>query len=411
MPSLDPVFCDLRLAVRGLVRDKGFTATALLTFALCLGANVALFAVVSSVLIRPLPYPNPAQLVAVFNKYPKAGVDRSGVSALHYLERRAEVAAFAEAAAFRNNGATIGEAGSPDRMASMNVTPSFFRVVGVEPALGRSFREEEGFYGKDDVVILSDGLWRQNYGSDPGIVGKKIRMDTTLRTIIGVMPPVFSFGTSKAKLWAPLCFSDDDHKPESRHSNNMAMIARLRAGATVGEAQSQVDAVNKHALEQDPYAKYVVDAGFRTVVADLHDDFVAETRPMLLLLQAGVLFLLLIGAVNLANLLLVRASARSKEFSVRQVLGAGRLQLARQLVTESLVLSLAGGLLGLGLGWAVPADRCPRQRRRATARADQRHAGCGRRRIHQPRTGAGRVPAAVRSGRGAQGTAAEPVAW
>jgi predicted permease len=352
MPSLDPVFRDIRLAFRSLVRDKGFTATALLTFALCLGANVALFAVVSSVLIRPLPYPAPEEIVTAFNRYPKAGVDRAGVSVVHYLERRAGIAAFAEAAAYRNSGATIGEAGSPDRVASLNVTPSFFRVVGVEPALGRGFRDEEGFYGKDDVVILSDGLWRQNYSSDAGVIGKKIRMDGAARTIIGVMPPGFSFGTSKARLWAPLCFGDDERKPQARHDNNMAMIARLRPGATIGEAQSQMDALNKHALEQDPYAKLVVDAGFHTTVGDLHDDFVAQTRPVLLLLQTGVLLLLLIGAVNLANLLLVRASARDKEFSVRQVLGAGRLQLARQLVTESLVLSLAGGLLGLGLGWA-----------------------------------------------------------
>jgi predicted permease len=352
MPFLDPFTRDLRLAFRGLVRDKGFTAAALLTFALCLGANVALFAVVNAVLIRPLPYPNPAQLVTVFNTYPKAGVDRAGASVPHYLERRAGIAAFAEAGAYRDDGVTIGEAGSPDRVATMDVTPSFFRVLGVAPAIGRTFADEEGVYGKNDVIVLSDALWRQDYGSDPGVIGKKVRMDGKAQTIIGVMPAGFRFGNSKARLWTPLCFSDDDKKPTQRHSNNMEMFARLRPEATVGEAQSQVDALNKHGLEGDPYAKLVIDAGFRTKVADFHKDSVAEARPMLLLLQAGVLFLLLIGTVNLANLLLVRATARAKEFSVRQVLGAGRLQLARLLVTETLLLSLVGGLLGLGLGWA-----------------------------------------------------------
>jgi len=352
MPHLDALIRDLRLAVRGLRHDKGFTATALLTFALCLSANVALFAVVNAVLVRPLPYPNPGQLVAAFNQYPKAGVDRSGVSAPHYLERRSGIAAFAEAAAIRNNGATIGAAGSPNHVASMDVTPSFFRVVGLEPALGRAFRDEEGFYGKNDVVILNDGLWRQDFGADPAAIGKPLRIDGNPKTVIGVMAPGFSFGTSKAQLWTPLCFSDDDRKPEQRHSNNMQMIARLRPGTSVGAAQTQVDALNKQALAQDPYAKLVVDAGFHTTVADLHDDLVAQSRPMLILLQAGVLFLLLIGTVNLANLLLVRSSARTKEFSVRQVLGAGRLQLARQLIAETLVLSLAGGALGLALGWA-----------------------------------------------------------
>jgi predicted permease len=352
MPFLDSVYRDVRLAFRGLVRDKGFTFAALLTFALCLGANVALFAVVNAVLVRPLPYPNPEQIVTVYNSYPKAGVDKGGASVPHYLERRAGVASFFDAAAYRNGGVTIGEAGSPDRVSSMVVTPSFFKVLGVSAALGRTFTDEEGFYGKDDVLVLSDGLWRQDYASDPGVVGRKIRVDGKPQTIVGVMPRGFRFGNSKAELWTPMAFSDDDKKQDKRHSNNMSMVARLQPGATVAVAQSQVDALNAQALKQDPYAKIVVDAGFHAVVADFHKDYVSDARPVLLLLQAGVLFLLLIGIVNLANLLLVRASARAKEFSVRQVLGAGRVQLARLLVTETLVLSLAGGLLGLGLGWA-----------------------------------------------------------
>jgi predicted permease len=352
MHLLEPVFRDVRLVFRGLARDKGFTIAALLTFALCLGANVALFAVVNSVLIRPLPYPDPGQLVAVFNQYPKAGVDRAGASVPHYLERRAGVADFADAGAYRNGGVTIGGAGSPDRVATMVVTPSFFKVLGISAAKGRTFTDDEGFYGKNDVLVVSDGLWRQDYSSDPDIIGKRVRVDGKQQTIIGVMPPGFGFGTSKAQLWTPMAFSDDDKKDKNRHGNNMNMIARLRPGATVAEAQAQVDAVNKHGMQQDPFAKLVLDAGFHTTVADFHDDLVAETRPMLLLLQAGVLFLLLIGAVNLANLLLVRASARAKEFSLRQVLGAGRVQLARMLITETLVLALAGGLLGLALGWA-----------------------------------------------------------
>ena len=351
MGQLDPILRDLRLAFRGLLRDRGFTATALLTFSLCLGANVALFAVVNAVLIHPLPYPNPGQLVNVYNSYPKAGVDRAGASVPHYLERRAGIAAFADAAAWRDSGETIGERGSPDRVSSMNVTPSFFHVLGVGAAVGRTFTDEEGVYGKNDVVVLSDGLWHRLYAASPGVLGKKMRVNGTPMEIIGVMPPDFRFGTSEATMWTTLCFSDDDKKPDRRHSNNMSMIARLRAGSTVAEAQAQVDALNKSALAGDPYAKLVTDAGFHAVVVDLHGDFVADARPALLLLQAGVVFLLLIGAVNLANLLLVRASARDKEFSVRQVLGAGGIQIARQLVAESVALALVGGVLGLALGW------------------------------------------------------------
>jgi predicted permease len=353
MAAIESLSRDVRLAMRGLARDKGFTVAALLTFALCLGANVALFAVVNAVLVRPLPFPNPDRIVTVYNSYPRAGVDKAGASVPHYLERRAGVAAFAEAAAYRDGGVTLGEAGSPDRVASMQVTPSFFKVLGVSAARGRTFTEDEGVYGKDAEVVLSDSLWKQDYASNPGAVGRKVRVDGKPQTIIGVMPPGFRFGTSKAQVWTPMAFSDDDKKPTQRHGNNMSMMARLRPDATIAEAQSQVDAVNKHAEAEDPYAKLVADAGFHTVVADLHKDYVTEARPLLLMLQAGVLFLLLIGTVNLANLLLVRASARSKEFSVRQVLGAGRVQLARLLIAETLVLSLAGGLLGLGLGWAA----------------------------------------------------------
>src|SRR5580693_6648329 len=176
MALLDASLRDLRLAFRGLVRDKGFTAAALLTFALCLGANVALFAVVEAVLIRPLPYPNPEQIVTVFNQYPKAGVDRAGASVPHYLERRSDVAAFAEAGAYRDGGDTIGDAGSPDHVESLVVTPSFFHVLGVSPAIGRTFTEEEGVQGKGDVLVLSDAFWRQNYGADPGVIGRKVRM-------------------------------------------------------------------------------------------------------------------------------------------------------------------------------------------------------------------------------------------
>ncbi len=254
MGLLDSLFRDLRLALRGLARDRAFTATALVTFALCLGANVSFFALVDAVLLRPLPYPHPKQLVTVYNQYPKAGVDRGGVSAPHYLERRAGIAAFADAAAYRDIGATLGEAGSPDRVAAMSVTPSFFRLLEVEPALGRRFTDEEGNYGKNDVIILSDGLWRQNYGAKADVIGRKVTMNSSKQTIIGIMPPGFIFGASKAQVWTPLCFSDDDRKETQRHSNNMAMIARLRPGATVAEAQAQVDLLNKQTLAQDPYA-------------------------------------------------------------------------------------------------------------------------------------------------------------
>ncbi len=303
MSTLESLRHDLKVALRGLARDRGFAAAALFTFALCLGANVALFAVVNAVILRPLPYPNPGELVTVYNTYPKAGVDKAGTSVPYYLDRRAGVDAFADAAAYRGGGETVGDAGSPDRVESMNVTPSFFHVLGVAPQMGRTFEDGEGVYGKNNVVILSDSFWRQKFAGDPKVLGRTLHFGAGWTcTVIGVMPPGFQFDNSHAKVWLPLCFTDDEKKPDNLHSNNMAMIARLRPGKSIAEAQAQVDALNRRIEEKDPFAKFVKDAGFGTKVVDLHADQIASAKPVLVLLQAGVLCLLAIGTVNLANL-------------------------------------------------------------------------------------------------------------
>ena len=353
MPFVEPLLRDVRQSILSLAREKSFALTVLLIFALCLGANVAIFAVVDTVLLKPLPFREPDRLVASFNSYPKAGVDHAGTSVPHYLERREGVTAFAETAAYRSHGVIIGEAGSPERVEAGEVTPSLFPLLGASTALGRTFTEDEGATGKNQVVVLSDGLWRQRFAADPAVIGRTLRLDTKSYTIVGVMPRDFRFLSLHPMLWLPLAFSDDSRKADQRHSNNMEMIARLRPEATIAGATAQMSALNERGLKADPYAKLVVDAGFHTVIHDLRSEFTAKLRPVLLFLQAGVLFLLLIGAVNLANLLLVRATGRTKEFSVRQALGAGWAQLARALVVETLLLALAGGLLGLGLGAAA----------------------------------------------------------
>jgi len=366
MAILGALSRDLRQAVRGLQREKGFTATALLTLALCLGANVVIFTVVRSVLLRPLPFADPGRLVAVINSYPKAGVEHAGASTPNYYERKDTIAAFAEIAVVRDSNVIVGGSGSPDRVASGQATPSFFHLLGVQPELGRLYTEEENEYGHSDVVLLTDAMWRQQYNADPAAIGRSIRINDIPTTIIGVLPRNFRYLSSDARLWMPFPSSKEDRLPQNRHSNNMEMIARLRPGATIAQAQAQIDALNARLAKDDPFAKVVADAGFHTLVLDLHGYHVARIRPALLLLQAGVLFLLLIGAVNLANLLLIRASARSRELAIRQALGASRGQVAVQIVTETLVIALAGGLLGLGVGTAavralslVGADRLP----------------------------------------------------
>ncbi|MDD2763618.1 MAG: ABC transporter permease [Opitutaceae bacterium] len=352
MPSISLLVRDLRQAVRALWREKGFTATVLLTLALCLGANVAIFTVVYSVLLRPLPFPHPEELVVTFNGYPKAGVERAGSSISNYYERKDAIPAFAEIAAIRNGSAIIGEAGAADRVSLGHATSSFFHLLGVQPALGRFFTEEEN-EAAIFRVVLTDELWRQRFNADPGVIGRTMLVNNIPIAIVGVLPPGFRYLSSDARFWLPLPSSKEERSLKQRHANNAEVIARLKPGATLAEAQAQIDALNARLLKDDPLAKLIEDTGFHTTVARLRAEHVASIRPALLLLQAGVLFLLLIGAVNLVNLLLIRASAHSRELAIRQTLGASHGQVAAQILTETMVVALLGGGLGLGVGAAA----------------------------------------------------------
>jgi predicted permease len=342
---------DLKFAIRQLLKNPGFTAVAVLTLALCIGANLTIFAVVDAVLVRPLPFPEPDRLVTMFNTYPKAGLERNGASLVNYYERRGSVPAFSDIALHTQGTAIIGETGSTEQMELMRVSPDFFATLGVGPIMGRAFTDEEMTYQNDGLVILTDQYWRQRFNADSGILGRQIRADGFQKTIVGVLPPGFRFLSSRAQLYLPLSSSPGDRESRDRHSNNSnEMVARLKPGASLGEAQAQIDANNKAHAADDPFAKVVADAGFRTVVAPLHADHVKTIRPTLVLLQAGVFFLLLIGAVNLVNLLLTRASSRTRELALRQSLGASARHVVRQVMTETVLLTLIGGLAGLVVG-------------------------------------------------------------
>ncbi len=340
---------ELRYAIRLLRKTPGFTATALLTLGVCLGANLTIFAVIDSVLLRPLPFPEPSRLVTVFNTYPKAGVDRDGSSLTNYYERRGRLPALRSISIYRYSTAVIGAPGSAQRQEVTEVSPDFFATLGTGPVIGRGFREEETTYSANNVAVVSDLYWRQHLHADPHVLGRLIRVDSRLVTVIGVLPPAFRFLSSEAQLYLPLASSLEARSPLERHSggNVIQMIARLAPGATIALAQSQVDAQNSALEATDPQAKMMADAGFRSLVVPLHADHVAAIRPTLLLLQAGVLLLLLIGAVNLANLLLIRANSRIKELAVRQALGASRRQVISEAVIETTTLTISGGLLGL----------------------------------------------------------------
>jgi predicted permease len=342
---------DLKFALRQLRKSPAFTFTALATVAICLGANLAIFAVINSILLRPLPFPQSDRLVTIFNTYPKAGVENDGSSITNYYERRGNIPAFESLSMYMERAETVGDPGSMQQEEIVRISPEFFTTLGVSPAIGRNFTEEETAAQKN-VIILTDAFWRQRFNSDPNILGRDTRINGIPRKIVGVLPPGFRFLSSEARVFLPIKSDMEQRGPKARHSNDDGtyMIARLKPGATIAEAQAQVDAHNDAVEKDNPEAKMMAEAGFRSLVRPLHAEHVRSIRPTLLLMQAGVFFLLLIGAVNLVNLLLIRASDRVKEMAIRQSMGASRGHVVRQVVTETVLLTATGGLLGVLVG-------------------------------------------------------------
>jgi putative ABC transport system permease protein len=360
---------NLRLAFRQLIKNPAFTLTALATVAICLGANLAIFAVINSILLRPLPFPKSDRLVTIFNTYPKAGVENDGSSITNYYERRGNIPAFSSLSIYSYDTWSVGDIGSTEQEEVLRISPDFLATLGVNLAMGRSFTETEAAVAENNgVVIVTDAYWRQRLNSDPNVLGRDIRVNTMPRKIVGVLPPDFRFLSSEARLVMPIRTRPEERTPKERHSGGGGthMIARLQPGATIAEAQAQIDAHNAAVEKDNPEAKAMAEAGFRSPVLSLHADHVRSIRPTLWLMQGGVFFLLLIGAVNLVNLLLIRASGRAKEMAIRQSMGASRGHVVRQVMTETVLLTLVGGLLGLVVGaWGIRllevlgADRLP----------------------------------------------------
>ena len=346
---------DLRYTVRGLRKAPGFTVTALATVGICLGANLAIFALVDAVLLRPLPFPQSDRLVTIFNTYPKAGVARDGSSLTNYYERRGNIPAFSSLSIYRDGTEVVGETGSTQQEKVMRISPDFFTTLGTGPVMGRSFNEGETITPiEHPAAILTDAYWRQRLNADPHVLGREIRVNGAPRTIVGVLPADFRFLSSEARLFLPLTSRLQQRTPEQRHSGGGAthMIARLKPGATIAEAQSQIDAHNAGVEKDNPQANMMAESGFRSPVLPLHTDHVRSIRPTLWLMQGGVLCFLVMGAVNLVNLLLIRASGHMKEMAIRQAIGASRRHVVIHVMVETLLLTALGGLLGLLVGAA-----------------------------------------------------------
>jgi predicted permease len=351
---MDHLLRDTRRALRLLAKEKTFSVTVLLTLALCLGANVAIFGVVNAVLLEPLPFREPDRLVTVNNSYPGAGVARASNGSVDFFQRREKIPAFEQVAIYQGSTHTIGEAGSTESAPSMRVSASFFSLLGVEPVMGRGFLEEETTEDNAQKVVLTHAAWRDYFASAPDVLGRDLRVDGEPYEVVGVLAEDFSMpDRGDVRVLVPIPFTAESRELGSWHSNNFEMIARLAPGATLEQAREQNLALNDALIDgwEVPNARQILDdAGFTTLLAPTTDDLVRDVRDLLFMLWGGVAFVLLIGCVNIANLLLARAQVRTNEVATRLALGASRSRVASEVLTESVVLGLVGGALGLGMG-------------------------------------------------------------
>ncbi|MEY2493827.1 MAG: hypothetical protein QOJ45_319 [Verrucomicrobiota bacterium] len=326
-----------------LLKNKGFTAIAVLALALGIGANTAIFSLVNGVLLRPLPFPHAERIISIEGKNPAAaGITESNISFLDFTDWSQQTDLFASTAAYWTGTANFGADGAePERVPRAGVTTGFFSVLGIQPVLGRTFVPEDDKGWPQSVAMISHGLWKRRFGSDPAIVGKQVQMSSRSLTILGVMPSGFEY-PEQTQVWVPTAVNLSD---EPRDNRVWSAIARLNTGIDLKQAQTRLSAINAQLAKQYPETN----KGWDVFISTLHERLVREVKPSLLALLGAVGFVLLIACANVANLLLARSAARQKEIAIRAAMGASRTRVLRQMLTESILLSAIGGIAGLVL--------------------------------------------------------------
>jgi len=348
---IENVIRDIRIGGRALRKSPGFSLTAVLTLALCVGANTAIFSVIYALLLKPLPFPEPSKIVEIYNVFPKAGLPKEPCSIMQYLEYKNQTVSYDAVGLWGSDIVMLGEEGSSERITEAYCTPEMFGILGATPVIGRFFTPENSLKGQDKVIVLTQSFWKSHFAADPGVISKTMRIDGDTYRIIGILPRAVEAFDARARFVKPVAWGQSSVSPYARFVLNTPLYARLKEGHSAGSALTEAKAVERRYYEVAPanMKAFLDNSGHAMAVAPIQAERTRPVTPSLILLQGAALFVLLVGCVNIANLLLARTNSRQHEIMIRSALGADRGTLMRQFMTEYLLLTILGISCGIGI--------------------------------------------------------------